>query len=253
MCMRKMSLFSLFIFIFCGIFPLFAQAREAEQDFGLSINAGVKKKIVKGLSVSVEGELRTENKTQDLNRLTIGASVSYKPIKYFKVDTGYEFIGRYHAEHTSDKDNRIASYWVPRHRFQFSVSGILPIGDFTLSLRECYQMTHSQEATASKWDADTGKALDDKVSAALNEHILRSRLQGEYAIPDSGVTPYVSVEFYDDLADSFALTDIKTTVGVEYEVTKHHSLDFYYRYAAEMGSSSNTDTHLLAVGYQFSF
>lgn len=230
-----------------------AMAREVTQDFGLSINAGIQKKIVQGLSVALDGEIRTNNNTTDLERLALAASMAYKPIPYFKAEVGYEFIGRYYPKKTSTPNVVTDTYWVPRHRVQVAASGILPIGAFTLSLRERYQYTHSSRSTASQWEAVTGLPLEDKVAEASDEHVLRSRLKAEYEISDVGVTPYLSIEFYDDLAHSFELTDIKTTVGAVYDVTPNHALEFYYRYAAEVGSDAKKDTHLLAVGYQFSF
>lgn len=221
------------------------------QDFGLSINAGVKKKIVKGLNIAAAFELRTQDLSSEMERIDVGLDVSYKPIEYFKFGVGYDFIYKYTPKHETDSMNVVDSYWSPRNRVNVYVTGILPIGDFELSLRERYQFTHRSRSTAKKWNS-LGVAQADKVISAKNDHEFRSRLKGEYKIRPVHLTPYLALEMYNDLTDSFAVDKLKVTVGLGYTLKKKHGFDLYYRYTAGIADAED-EMHLLAVGYEFKF
>ena len=236
----------------CLVLLLLAGHAQA-QDFGLNISAGVKKKIVSGLSAKIEGELRTQDKSSELERLAIAAELSYSPIKYFGIDAGYTFIDKFKPEHWTDSGNRIPDYWSPRHRAYASVTGTLVIGDFELALRERYQFTHKTQVSVHKYDANGTQKTKDKVVKASNSHTWRSRLKAEYNFTQIGLTPYISAELYNSLTESFALDKVETTVGVDYKLFKKHTFSLFYRYAAAIEGSSDEPDHQLGIGYQFKF
>ena len=221
------------------------------QDFGLDVNVGVKKKIVKGLNISAAFELRTQDKSSEIERIDAGIEIGYKPIKYFKIGTGYDFIDKYKPKHETDSGSIIDNSWSPRHRVHVDVAGIMPVENFEISLRERYQFTHRSESSAKRWNS-AGVAQDDKIYESQNEHILRSRVLAQYNIKPIELAPYFSIEMYNDLAQSFIIDKIKLTVGLEYELKKHHSFDLYYRYTAGIADADD-ECHLLGIGYEFKF
>ncbi len=203
------------------------------QDFGLDFNLGLKKKIIKGLSIAVGFELRTQDMTTEMGQIDASFEMSYKPIDYFKFGAGYDFIDKYYPNITT---------WSPRHRANVFVTGILPIEDFELSLRERYQYTY--------------RSMSGKI-ASKHEHILRSRLQAEYHIKAVHLTPYLNFEMYNDLANSFAIDKLKLNVGLTYTLKKKkskfaHDFEFFYRYTAPI-ASDDEDFHMIALGYLFKF
>ena len=246
--MRRHATFAILIF-FAVILAAGTTNSAQAQDFGIDVTIGVKKKIVKGLNVSLEGTVATQDKSSELDKLEIQAEIAYRPVKYVKIDAGYSFIERYKPRHTTDGGNTVMAYWSPRHRAFGSVAGILPVGDFAISLRERYQFTHRSRVTADKYDAD-GDPMADKVVAAQDAHILRSRLQFEWDVHGIPLTPYVSVEPHNDLADSFALDKLRCTVGADYVLDKKHTLSLFYRYDYE---PDDDDMHLIGLGYEFKF
>ena len=238
----KIFITALFLMI-----PAFAMA----QDFGLDINAGLKKKIIKGLSVSAEFEVRTQDMSSKMERIDAGIDISYKPIDYFKFGIGYNFIDKYKLSHQTDSGNTIDDYWSPRHRVNFYVTGILPIDNFEISLRERYQYTYRMETSARKWNS-LGVEQDEKIIKSKDYHALRSRVLARYKIEPVMLSPYFSLEFYNDLAHSFSIDKIKLTAGVEYSLKKHHGFDLFYRYVAGIAESED-ECHLIGLGYEFKF
>lgn len=235
----------------CSALALSPVSAHAD-DFGLDINLGLKKKIIKGLSASIEGSIRTQDNSSELERLSIGPGIDYKPIKYLKLDLGYEFIDKYRPSYTTNNDNIVESYWSPRHRIVASVSGILPLGDFKISLRERYQYTYRQETSAKK-TSQSGAAKSDKIVSAEHSHMWRQRLSFEYEHPDIHIAPHFDFEMYNNLADGFAFDKLRFLLGIEYEITKNHSVELYYRYTYEIADSSEENSHLLGLGYEFTF
>ena len=221
------------------------------QDFGLDINLGVKKKIVKGLIISAEFELRTQDMSSALERIDAGLGISYKPIDYFKIGAGYHFIDKYKLKHETKKGNIVDEYWSPRHRAYADVTGILPIENFELSLRERYQYTYRSETSAKKWDSD-GDPKNDEIIDAKHDHILRTRVQAQYSIKPIKLSPYFSIEVYNDLIESFNIDKVRLLVGMEYSLKKHHVFDLFYRYTAGIADSDD-ECHLLGIGYEFKF
>ena len=232
---------------FILLLPMCAMA----QDFGLDITLGLKKRIIKGLNVSAEFELRTQDKSSKLDRIEAGIDMSYKPIDYFKVGAGYTFIDKYKLKHETDSGNIVDNYWSPRHRAHVDVTGIFPVENFEISLRERYQFTHQSETSAKKWNG-SGVIQDDKIYHAKNTHILRSRVLAQYHVKPIGLAPYFSMEMHNDLADSFGIDKIRLIAGMEYSIKKHHGLDLFYRYTAGIADDDD-ECHLIGIGYEFKF
>lgn len=227
--------------------PLCAMA----QDFGLDINLGLKKKIIKGLNIAAEFELRTQDMSSEMERIDAGIDISYKPIDYFKFGIGYNFIDKYKLKHETSKGNIVDNYWSPRHRASAYITGIVPVDNFEISLREKYQFTHRSESSVKKWSS-SGTAKDNKVYEAKNDHVLRSRVLAQYNIEPVDLSPYFSIELYNDLTNSFAIDKLKLTAGMGYSPVKNHVFDLFYRYTAGIADPDD-ECHLLGIGYEFKF
>lgn len=95
---------------------------------------GVDYKIVKGLHISVEEEIRAGDNFSALGSLRTTVGLSYKPFKYIKAGVGYTLINPWGTAEARFKE--------ARHRGYAEVTGYLPLGDFQLSLKEKVQLTH---------------------------------------------------------------------------------------------------------------
>ena len=235
----------------CGLVLAASPVSAHADDFGIDLSLGIKKNIIKGLHASLEGSLRTQNNSSDLEQLSIGPGIDYKPIKYLKFDIGYEFIDKYHPSHTTN-NNIVESYWSPRHRIVASASGILPLGDFKISLRERYQYTYRQKTSAKK-TSQSGAETSDKIVSAEHSHIWRQRLSFAYKHPDIHIEPHFDFEMYNILTDGFAFDKLRFLLGIQYEIINNHSVELYYRYTYEIADSSDENVHLLGLSYEFEF
>lgn len=240
-----------FVMILFCIFPFLLPSLAVAQDFGLDFNAKVTKKIVKGFNIAASVEVRTQDKSTALERIDAGIDLSYKPIDYLKFGVGYNFIDAYKLSRETEDGETIDHYWSPRHRVNVSVTGIFPIDQFEISLRERYQYTHRMQRSVPRWNS-LGVAQDNKIVSAKDDHVLRSRVLAKYNIKSILLSPYFSMELHNDLADSFSLDKVRLIVGTEYAVHKHHTLELFYRYTAGIANADD-ECHLLGLGYAFKF
>lgn len=97
-------------------------------------SVGAEYKIVKGLHLKAEEELRIDDGFSSLASLRTTLGISYKPIEYVKVGAGYTLI--------SPWKNSTNAFNAPRHRAYGEVTGYLTFGDVQLSLKEKLQYTH---------------------------------------------------------------------------------------------------------------
>lgn len=168
-------------------------------------------------------------------------------------------------------------YWRNKHRAVFDLTGKVSAGRFTFSLRERYQFTHYRSTTtlrdkyrdeipADMIDAWTGekhcmegrvfsrlKGPDVKEKESKNKHYLRSRLQVEYDIKHSPLTPYASFELSNNLSEGFSLDKKRVSVGTEWKITKKHRLEVGYVFQTGADDDDEGDLHAISLGYKFKF
>ena len=112
----------------------FAQTDVAlDPEFGGRLSIGADWKIIKGLHLSLEEEVRFDNNFGSFDRLQTTVDINYKVHPNIKLGLGYALINGYGANSESFKN--------PRHRFMANATGTLHLGDWNLSLKERFQVT----------------------------------------------------------------------------------------------------------------
>lgn len=90
-----MKRYFLAVFVMASM-PLVAQDFGVDDDFGIDVSLGAEKELLPGLDISVEGDLRTQENSQRIERYVLGAELSYKFLntKKFdmKVSGGFEYM-----------------------------------------------------------------------------------------------------------------------------------------------------------------
>lgn len=231
------------------VLMLVAQTSKAQS---LWTSLGAKMQIAKGWSAAIEGENRTKDGFDGSERWSVGLSTSYKVLPWLRAAAGYTYIYQHTDSRTTKKGNIVDDYWQPRHRVFFSLTGSYKWQRLTFSLRERYQYTHHTGLDVAKYDGDNGSQKADERIEAKNRHSLRSRLQVEYNIQNCPLTPYASAEIYNDLAGGFQTEKMRYTVGVDYDINKHHTLSAFYRYI-DRTDDDDADNHVIGIGYQYKF
>lgn len=93
-----------------------SSVKAKSNDFGLSLNLGLEKKLVRRLSLNVEGELRTQDNSGMLERLMAGGSLQYKIYQTYnkkfvlKSSLGFEYIWKQNMKETSEF-SKLASHY----------------------------------------------------------------------------------------------------------------------------------------------
>ena len=222
-------------------------------DSGLILSAEVSRKIRKGLNVSVEAEFRSRNDFRTAERVSLGASVSYKLLPWLKASGGYNLLFDNNREEITYNDdmsynNWRPSYWGVRHRFNVSLTASYKVRRVEFSLRERWQYTYRPEKMIDNFDFDEGEWEDHKVRGK-GKNVLRSRLQAEWDIPRCKFDPFASVEFH----QSKYLDKTRFIVGVDHTIKKTHDFKLYYRYQLTGSHSSDPNIHMLGLGYTYKF
>lgn len=155
-----------------------------KDDFGIWTEAGVEKKLPYNLSLDLSGEMRTEDMSSRIDRLSAGVGLSYKVNKYLKLSASYNLMGAYspekRKEHYKEHDDGTQKldpygnpiwngykitdkYWTPRHRLNIEAStGIKLAKWLRISLRERYQYTNNsgRHVDVTKYRYDIEQSFD---------------------------------------------------------------------------------------------
>ena len=242
-------------------------ANDFTYDFQTRTGISADWKIVKGLHLEAEYELRTKDNLGAISRHMGTVGLSYKILPGLKAGVSYTYI--YH--------NGTNKGWNDRHRLSGSLGYTLKAGDWNISLKETIRWTHKTESL------NTYQENPDPLT-------LKSRLKFEYK-GWGAVDPYAFVEvrnvFNDPLVNatwsttSKAYADysfggygdayinrIRGGLGLDWKLSKHSSLDFYifedYCYDKDLDVSKDGTTlrsltwdralnTVIGVGYKFSF
>ena len=101
----KKYLYSLFTVACLSSSVATAQDFSVDDDFGVDISVGAEKELLPDFEISLEGNLRTQDNTQRVERYLLGAELSYKFLntKKFdmKVSGGFEYMWNQKMEETN--------------------------------------------------------------------------------------------------------------------------------------------------------
>lgn len=241
-----------FVSIMLGtLLPVVAQ----NADFGMWYEIGAEKKLSPKWNLGLEGELRTRNNTQTLDRWSAGLSAEYKIVKGLKASAGYTLLydnNRDELDLKSDglRPNKYTpSYWGTRHRFNVSLQGSVGWGRLSISLRERWQYTYRPSVEEQKYDFDLGAWTNVK---GKGKNVLRSRLQLSYDFPHWKFDPFANVEMFNA---GHGVDKMRYQVGVDYKYLKKHvfSLTYRYQHVGGVDDDNEPDGHLIGLSYKLKF
>ena len=239
------------LLLLCAVMlPLQSRA----DDSGLIVSAEASHKIKKGLNVDFGTEFRSRNHFRTADRVSFGASISYKVLPWLKASGGYDLLIDNNHEKITYQDDGVSynnwrpSYWGVRHRFNVTLTGSYKVQRVEFSLRERWQYTYRPSKIIDNFDFDEGEWEDHEVRGK-GKNMLRSRLQVEWDIPKCKFDPFASVEFH----TTRELEKTRFIVGVSHSVKKKHEFKVYYRYQVTGSSSDEPNIHMLGLGYNYKF
>ena len=178
---------------------------------------------------------------------------AYTPKKYKTwKDAGWEVDAADGIATRRTGYNETNAYFTPKFRFKFDIISSVKIAKWVRigireryrfarvgsvnALRVKYRKTDTYTATdLANWQwelADEGEWIADrsenKEEEAYSNHQLRSRLKVSLDRKRLPWHPYISGELFNDISNSMDLYRIRTHVGCEYDINKHHAVSLAY-------------------------
>ena len=195
------------------------------------LGVGYELKIMKGWHLYAEGDVRFDANFTHYARGKVGVGTDYTFWKKrLKVGVEYDFLN-YHDREDQLFDNR--------HRIKGFVTIAPKFGAWKVGWRCMAQTTFRDERRGDyKFNPKT---------------YLRNRLSVAWSIPQTRLKLHLSEEFWwrlykpgDNIIDQ-----LRSVVGLEYKINKHHSLDFFLRSDNEVQVKNPENVLYVGVAYTF--
>ena len=209
---------------------------DLDTEFGGRLSLGLDKKIVKGLNVTLEEEVRMADNFGSLGRLQTTLGVKYRVLPYLRLGLGYVLINPY--------DSESGSFSSLRHRFIADATGLLKVGDWTFSLRERFQATRRTGQFNEYQNPATALMLKSRLMAKyrglgmfepyayfemrhyLNAPVIKATTDGNRYYTPEGTVKGEPGWFLEGFNGCYA-NRYRSCVGVEMEITKQHAVELY--------------------------
>lgn len=229
MTIRRISLssFLFFVFAFLAAGELKAQHKDFASWWELKLNGG----LDNGINLTGELEQRMAGNSIRFDRTLLTLSADYKLTDYLNVAGGFRtlfltdresrFYSRYRV-HTDAKLMHVFSRTEIsfRLRFQYGFEDILYIGYFS-----------------------------------QNNFVSRQRIKLRHAFFGTRLEAFASLENWIRFNDIYGrpFYKIRATAGTEYSLSMHSALSIRYILEHEFNSVVPVQTHMLALGYSYTF
>ena len=227
-------------------FACLVTAQESEPG-GIWTAISAEKNITKKWSAGGEIELRTVGFTSERDRFAVQLGTDYELIKNLKLGISYSWMN-VNDDYKFSRDSIRTDFYQNRHRFNVQGTWRFKMGNVAFQFRERFQTTIKDDSDRLKED---GSINTNRINP---EYVWRNRLKVSYSKKKMLWTPYVSFEtyyllnepevlrFYNSAATDYEekssfLTKLRYTVGIEYKITKQHSVELYGMFANERSTS----------------
>lgn len=198
-----------------------ASSAALAQNTDVRLWAGIQleKKIIKNLSVHINGQARFIENVSDLGSYIGELGVSYKMNKHWEIEGYYRYIGK-----RDWKPNKEIYVLEPRHRFYANIIYDHKIGKLKFENRLRYQ---NQFADVTKEQA--------------NRDYLRNKVELSYP-NKSRFTPSLSADAFYGFGLGFDVIRYRATVDVK--LNKRHSISLFGFTEQEIAETSTPDVTL---------
>lgn len=211
--------------IFFAAASAFAQVNDA----GLWTSIAIEKKITKKINIVASQEFRFNENVSELGTIFTELGPEFRIYKGFNAGISYRFIQK------RSLDN---SYNI-RHRINTDLSYRFKIKDFTISLRERYQVQYGENYFAGEGE--------------VAKTTLRSKLTVKYRINkklDASAFGEIFNPLYTGVSD---ITDLRVGVGLEYQIIKPLGVKVFYLINNELNVANPTTDYVSGIGLTYSF
>lgn len=223
-----------------------AYAQGAETNTAVTVS--VKKNFTDSFSAMAYVEDRVYDFFSSQKYFICGGEVAYRFLPWLKAEGGYYYFAV--SKKSADTETlHTPAYINSRHRFVVGLSGDIKLGKVVLSVRERYQATNNPQYSVTSYDKSDGTEIHTPAGGST-EHLLRSRVQAKYKIPNTRLTPFASVEFLNYLDKGMDLSNVRYMIGAEYAFSKHSAVSLSYTFRDYMESRN---IHMYTASYNIKF
>ena len=253
--------------------PYNAIANDESDDFGIWTSIDASKKLTDKLKFGIEGEFRTTDGVKEIDRRSLGLSMSYKATTWLKAEIGYIYMNAYEPAKTKieafDEPAGLYNtkydhaYRVNKDRLFASLTGEFKVGRLEFAIRERLQYTYTNDAFTTEdkteWDYEDKVNFADPYQDSKTEveqkdakrnTTLRSRLTIKWDIRKCPIEPFVSAELF-TRTDEWRFHDkIRYRAGANYKIDKDNSVSLFYIF---QNANDDDEPAGHAIGASYSF
>jgi len=200
-------------------FSFLSQAQEVENDVQYRLGAEINYKIVKGLKLSVEPQVRFKDDFS-VNRYQLEGGLRYKTFGFLYWGTSYRLIIKPVDIFETEKYGK----------YSFSLMAKESFDRFTPALRLRY----------------SNYADDDSDENAF----LRYKASLKYDIKDCKITPNIALEAFQELEDNH-LYKMRYTAGITYKLKQDNYIDLTYK--LDYYNLEYRNRHIIGLSYKYDF
>lgn len=192
---------------------------QGQKDFQLWLDAGLNYKVNKKLDLKFEAAYRRDNNLADVNENYVELQVRTDPYKFLVFSGGYRLSGWFEEYLV----NRLFGF----ARFSFDLDRI----------RLQYRIRYDYNFNTSY-----GK---------LPMHF-RNKIRIKYRTKKFPLDPFIAYElFYRIYYNDHRFSQQRMDVGLDYSISKKHSLRVYYRYQQRLNAYAPDKNFILGISYSF--
>ncbi|MEO9964817.1 MAG: DUF2490 domain-containing protein [Reichenbachiella sp.] len=193
-------------------------SNQVENEFSSWYSFKLQKKLGSGWHLFINPEVRLDG--LEVDKFLVESGVKYKINKYLSTKATYRF--------TADQKSDRTEY---SHRIAFDLKGQTKLGNFEPEVRLRY-------TTITDFDEDP------------NNKYLRYKAQLGYNIPKNKLTPYVSLEAFQELSEN-DLTKMRYSIGGDYKLKKNNYIGLSYKLDYFLDEYKNR--HIIGINYKLKF
>lgn len=213
------------IFVLVILLPFISNAQDlgsspqGQKDFQLWLDAGLNYKVNKKLDLQFEAAYRRDNNLADVNENYVELQVRTDPYKFLVLSGGYRFSGWF-EEYLVNRLFGFARFTFKADRFRFQ-----------------YRIRYDVNFNTSY-----GK---------LPKHF-RNKIRIKYRTKKFPLDPFIAYElFYRVNYNDHRFSQQRMDIGLDYSISKKHSLRFYYRYQQRLNAYAPDKNFILGISYSF--
>lgn len=189
--------------------------RNSLPDITARVDAGIEIPLFDDFSFIANNELRFRDNVSKIDRNYLLGGFSYETCDYFSIDAAYIFMSVLTLDDASYKE-----HWELRHRVYLDLKGKLELGRWNLSL------TERPLVNIRPWGPDP-------MALPKYEWLIRSKLQAEYEIPKTELSPFAFTEISNTLntgkyGGGPFVDRIRFCLGLAWEVSDLSEIEIYY-------------------------